>query len=309
MWVRAVASLVSIGAISIGALALATGEHAAGATARHRATVAPTTAANRRAAVRDAKALLQRVVPPAGAVVGSSGTAIGAHARLITLALASAVAYRTWTVPSDPASVSSFVQSHLPPGSTVVSTGSGGSPLTQSVTRSWPPIRGILDDRLLDIEVTPRSDGGTHLYAEAQSQWVVTRPKAERIPAGVREVDITDGWPGRAPFLSRRVRSPATVQKLVRLFNSLGIAQPVGINCPAESLTPMVAIEFRTGATGAPVAEAKVSSSANVSWPASTPGWNCFPISFEVRGRHWPPLVGNVITPLHRLLRLKLGRR
>lgn len=309
MRIRTVSLLVSLGAISIGAFALATGDHAAGAAARHRATVAPTTAANRRAAVGDARQLLQGVVPPAGAVMQSSGTAIGPHARLITLALASAVAYRTWNVPGDPASVSSFVQSHLPPGSTVVTAGYGGSPPTQSVTRSWPPVRGILDDRLLDIEVTPRSDGSTRLYAEAQSEWVVTRPKSEHIPAGVHEVDITDGWPGHAPFLSRRVTRPATVHKLVTLFNSLGIVQPVDINCPAESVTPVVAIAFRTSGTGGPVAEAKVSPSAHFSWPASVPGWNCFAISFSVRGRHWPALVGNVITPIHRLLRVKLGRR
>ncbi|HJS93889.1 MAG TPA: hypothetical protein VJ741_06475 [Solirubrobacteraceae bacterium] len=259
--------------------------------------------------MRDAKSLLQGVVPPAGAVVGSSGMGIGPHARLITLALASAVAYRTWTVPGDPASVSSFVQSHLPPGSTVVTTGSGGSPLTQSVTRSWPPVRGILDDRLLEVAVTARPDGGTRLYAEAQSEWVVTRPKGEHIPAGVREVNITDGWPGHPPFLSRRVTSRATVHKLVTLFNSLGIAQPVDINCPAESVTPVVTIGFRTGRTGAPVAEAKVSSAANLPWPASVPGWNCFSISFTVHGRNWPHLVGNVIAPMHRLLHVRFGRR
>jgi len=308
---RTASWLVSIGAIAVAAFALAPGDRAGGATVAASSSLraAPTTAANRRAAVRDAKQLLQDVVPPAGAVVQSSGTAIGAHARLITLALASAVAYRTWTVPGDPASVSSFVQSHLPTGSTVVTTGSGGSPLTQSVTRSWPPVRGILDDRLLDIEVTARSDGGTRLYAEAQSEWVVTRPKGEHIPAGVREVDITDGWPGHAPFLSRRVTNRATVHKLVTLFNSLEIVQPVGINCPAESVTPVVAIAFRTGQTGRPVAEAKVSSSARFSWPPSVPGWECFAISFSVRGRHWPALVGNVITPMHRLLHVKFGRR
>lgn len=259
--------------------------------------------------MRDAKQLLQGVVPPAGAVVQSSGTATGRHARPLTAALASAVAYHTWTVPEDPASVLSFVQSHLPPGSRIVTTGYGGSPVTQSVIRSWPPVHGILDVRWLEIAVTPRSDGGTRLYAEAQSQWVVARPKDEYIPAGVREVDITDGWPGHEPFLSRRVTGRADVHKLVALFNSLETVQPVAINCPAESVTPIVDVDFRSGATGVTVAEAKVSSDANFSWPASVPGWECFAISFEVRGRSWTPLAGNVITPIHRLLHVKLGRR
>lgn len=292
MLVRNVALLVSVGAIAL---------------VPARGTV-PTTATNRRAAVRDAKQLLAGVVPPDGAVVQSSGTAIGAHGRLITAALASAIAYRTWTVPGDPASVLSFVQSHLPPGSTVVSTGYGGSPVTQSVIRSWRPVHGVLDARWLEVAVTPRSDGDTRLYAEAQSQWVIARPQREYIPAGVREVDITDGWPGHAPFLSRRVTRRATVNKLVKLFNSLELIQPVAVNCPAASATPIVALEFRTGGTGGQIAEAKVSSAADFSWPSNVPGWACFPISFDVRGRSWTPLAGNVITPIHRLLHVKLGR-
>ena len=239
----------------------------------------------------------------------SSGTAVGAHGRLLTAALASAVAYRTWTVPEDPASVLSFVQAHLPPGSSVFSTGFGGTPFTQSVIRSWPAVHGILDSRLLDIEVTERPGGGTRLYAEAQSEWVVTRPQGEHIPGDVREVDITDGWPGHSPFLSRRVRSPASVSKLVGLFNSLGIAQPVFVGCPAESVVPVVTITFRAGGTGETVAQATVDSSANLPWPPSAPGWNCFSIAFTVRGRNWNRLVGNVIAPIQRVLHVKLGRR
>lgn len=268
---------------------------------------APTTASNRRAALRDAKQLLAGVTPPAGAVLQSSGTAIGGQARLLTAALASAVAHRTWIVPSDSASVLSFVQAHLPAGSTVVSR-YGGRPITQSVTRSWPAVPGILDVRWLDIEVTPRPNGDTKLYAESQSQWVITRPRGERVPPGVREVDLTEGWPGQAPFLSRRVSGGSDVRRLVRLFNSLGIVQPVGINCPSESVGPVVEIAFRDGRTGGTVALAKVSPWADFSWPAFVPGWACFAIAFNVHGRDWTPLVGNVITPVAHLLHLKFVR-
>jgi hypothetical protein len=300
---RVVILVASIGAIAIGTVALATS-----ASALHSRGDAPSTASNRRAAVRDANQLLGGVVPPAGAVAGSSGTAIGAHARLLTAALASAVAYRTWIVPDDPASVLSFVQAHLPAGSTVVGTGSAGMALTRSVIRSWPPVHGILDVRWLEIQVSARPDGSTRLYAEAQSQWVIARPKAEHIPAGVGEVDITDGWPGQKPFLSRRLTGRANVHRLVTLFNSLGIAQPVGINCPAERVAPIVEITFRARGAGAAVAQAKVSSTANFSWPPSVPGWECFPVAFSVHGHPSSALVGNVITPLHRLLGVKLRR-
>jgi hypothetical protein len=302
-----VAWLASVAAFSAGMWALETTSRASGSAARSRGD-APTIASNRRAAVHDAEQLRAGVVPPAGAVVQSSGTSIGAHGRLITAAPASAIAYRTWNVRGDPATVLTFVQSHLPPGSTIFSTGSGGLPFTQSVVRSWPPVHGVLDDRLLDLEVSARADGGTRLYADAQSQWVIARPKGEHIPAGVREVDVTDGWPSHEPFLSRRVRSRATVSKLVKLFNSLELVQPVGINCPAESVTPIVTIVFRAGARARPVAQAKVSSAANFSWPASVPGWACFPISFDVGARSWTPLAGNVITPIHSLLHVRLGR-
>jgi hypothetical protein len=305
---RVVALLASIGAISLGALALGTSNRASGSASRQRGS-AGATASNRRAAVRDAKRRLEAVLPPTGAVLRSSGAALGAGAHLLTLAFASAVAYRSWTVPDDPASVLSFVQAHLPAGSSVVSRGAGGPTFTRSVIRSWPPVRGVLDVRWLEIQVTARPGGSTRLYAEAQSQWVIARPEREYIPAGVREVDLTDRWPGHPPFLSRRVTRWADVRELVTLFNSLGILQPVGISCPAEQVVPVVKIGFRTRGGGRAVAQAEVSSSADFSWPASAPGWACLPISFSVRGRNLTPLVGNVITPIERLLHLKLGRR
>jgi hypothetical protein len=272
--------------------------------------VVRTTASNRRAAVRDAEELLLGVVPPAGAVRHSSGTAIGPHARLLTTAFASAVAYSTWIVPEDSVSVLSFVEAHLPAGSKVVSTGYGGpNPDRQSVIRSWPPVDGVLDGRWLEVEVTSRASGGTLLYAESQSQWVVMRPLGEQIPSGVREVDVTSSWPGKPPFLSRRVTNRAKVRTLVALFNSLGVLQPVAINCPAAATSPTVVVAFRTRATNRLVADASVSSVASFSWPANVPGWACFPVTFTVLGRDWSPLVGNVITPIQRLLHVKLGAR
>lgn len=306
---RTAVSLASVVALAVGIWTLQTTNRASGSAALGPQRGAPSTASNRRTAIRDAKQLLRGVVPPAGAVLQSSGTAIGAHAQLLTAALASAVAYRTWTVPGDPASVLSFVEAHLPAGSTVVSSGYGGRPITQSVTRSWPAVPGILDGRWLDIEVTPRPDGGTRLHTEGQSQWVITRPKGERIPAGVREVDITESWPGKAPFLSRRLRRRSDVRRLVTLFNSLGIVQPVAINCPSESAGPVVEIAFRAGRTGRTVALAKVSPWADFSWPTTVPGWACFAIAFNVGGRNWTPLIGNVITPIEHLLHLKFARR
>jgi hypothetical protein len=266
-----------------------------------------TTASNRRAAVRDAKALLLGVVPPAGAVLRSSGT----RAPLLTAAFASAVAYRRWTVPADAQSVLSSVEAHLPPGSKVVVIGYiGPNPSSQLVIRAWPPVEGVLDVRWLEVEVTRRAADRTLLYAESQSQWVLTRPLGERIPSGVREVDVTSGGPGKPPFLSRRVTNRAKVSKLVALFDSLGIVQPVGIGCPEQGTTgATVAVRFRGGTMDRLLAEATVSSAANASWPPDAAGWACYPITFRVDGRDWNPLAGNVITPIQRLLHVKLATR
>ena len=207
-----------------------------------------TTAANRRAAVRDSAQLLLGVVPPPGAVVLSKRSAIGIQRTVpvLTPAFASALASERWSVPGQPGAVLSYVEAHLPLGSKVFSTGSGGpAPAFQSVIRSWAPVGGVLDTRWLEIAVAGRPNGGTNLFAESQSQWVVARPAGERIPAGVTEVDVTEGLPGHPPQLSRTVTAPVSVDRLVTLFNSLGIVQPVAINCPAETVEQIVTVTFR----------------------------------------------------------------
>jgi hypothetical protein len=88
---------------------------------------ARSTAANRRAAIRDSAHLLMGVVPPPGAVVLSKRSAIGIQRTvpLLTTAFASALASERWSVPGQPGAVLSYVEAHLPPGSKVFSTGSG----------------------------------------------------------------------------------------------------------------------------------------------------------------------------------------
>jgi hypothetical protein len=134
-------------------------------------------------------------------------------------------------------------------------------------------------------------------------------PKRERIPPDVQEVDVSSRWPGKPPFFSRRVTSPATVRALVTLFDSLPIVQPGAISCPAESVSPTVALRFLGGTTPRLLALASVSADASFSWPADVPGWACFPIQFNALGHPWTPLVGNAITPIQRLLHVKLAAR
>ena len=106
------AALVGVCSVSAAGMALAAGHGGSSPVAGPRTAVRPVAAAvsstrsNRRAAIRDAGTLLADVVPPAGAVLQSSGTAIGARGdRLLTLATDSAVAYRSWAVAEKPRSV------------------------------------------------------------------------------------------------------------------------------------------------------------------------------------------------------------
>jgi hypothetical protein len=303
MTVRARVACTSIALIAVGLLATAVVAWASGSA----------TASNRQAAIRDSAQLLAGVTPPAGAVVRSKRSAIGSQRRvpLITSAPDSALGSERWNVPGEPATVLAYVESHLPPGSKVSSTGSGGpDPGFQSVIRSWAPVSGVLDTRWLEIEVSSRSGGGTDLFAESQSQWVVTRPANERVPTRVRQIEISEGLPGKTPQLSRTVTSAGKVRKLVALFNSLPIAQSGAINCPAETTAgAVITVTFRGSATGRALAVATVSPQSDLSWPVSVPGWSCFSTGFSVGGHSSDPLVGNVIRPMDQLLNVRLQRR
>jgi hypothetical protein len=269
-----------------------------------------TTAAHRRSAVRDAMHLLAGVMPPSGAALLERRSAIGVQRRipLITASFASALDSERWSVPERPSAVLSYVVSHLPPGSKLVSKGSSGpNPVTQSVIRSWAPVGGVLDTRFLSIEVTGHASGRTLLAAESQSQWVIVRPAQERVPAAVTEVKITDGLPGHPPRLTRIVTARRTVRRLLELFNGLGIVQPGSINCPAvPTAEPVVTVTFRAAAAARALASASVNPGANFSWPDSVPGWACFPITFSAEGHRYRPLIGNVISPIDRLLHVRL---
>jgi hypothetical protein len=134
-----------------------------------------------------------------------------------------------------------------------------------------------------------------------------TRTRAH--PAGVTEVDVTEGLPGHPLQLSRTVTAPANVHRLVALFNSLGIVQPVAINCPAGTAEPIVTVTFRSRPNGWALAAATVDSIADFSWPVSLPGWACYSIGFTVARHTSDSLIGNVIMPLDHALHVRLERR
>lgn len=271
----------------------------------------PATAAHKRAAIADSKRLLAGVVAPSGAVVRSSGTGTGPHSKLLTAAFASAVAYRTWTVSRTPSVVLSHVVARLPAPSKLVGSGSGGpDPRSVSRTYQWPAVAGVLGLRQLQLTVTSRAGGGTLLSAKSQSQWLVARARSERIPAEVHDIQVTDGVPGRAPFVSRHVTNQAKVHALVALIDSLPIVQPGAVHCPSETVgAPVVTVAFRGGAGDHTLARARVSPSADVSFPTYLVGWSCVATRLEIAGHTQPALAGDVIRPIQRLLQIEQLRR
>jgi hypothetical protein len=273
------------------------------------ARVSASTRAHRRAAIADARRLLAGVVAPSGAVVRSSSSGIGPHTLLLTSVLNSAIDRRSWTVPEDSSAVLAFVTAHLPPGSKVESSGSGGPQPSQFVTHAWPAVPGVLGVRWVQIQVTATSTDQTLLSAVAQSQWIVTRSAAQRIGPGVRAITITSRVPRKPPFLTVTLTDRRHVRALVTLLNSLPLIQPAEINCPAERTDqPIVTVTFTRTAGGRPPARAQVSSAANASWPPTTAGWECFATGLRLGDGRRAALAGNVIGPLQRMLGVSLAK-
>jgi hypothetical protein len=268
-----------------------------------------TTASNRARARTDAQRLLALVRVPAGSVLAATphDTGFEQVQRFIGV-LASATASRTWIVHGSVNRLLRYVVAHLRPGSKLESSGSGGSPGSVAVSqiRYWPPVRGVLDGRWLQIEAYTHG-GHTYLTARTESQWVVAREANERIPASVTQITVSVANARGQRMHQMTVTKPRVVRRIVGLYNSLGVVQPAIImGCPPEP-AGVLTLRFYTSPTNV-IATASSSTAADPHWPASAPAWACFPISIRLLARRrYPSLSGSVITPLGRLLHTKLN--
>lgn len=265
----------------------------------------PTTASNRVAAVADVHALLAMVQVPSGSRLATAPRD-DEHEQLRDFigVSASATASRTWIVHGDVRHLLSYVVSHLHPGSKWFGSGRGGSQPDVSQIRSWPPVRGVLDGRWLQVQAYaygPR----TYLTAQAQSQWVITRAAREQIPSNVTRITITVSNADGHRVHELTVTKSGIVDRVVGLYNSLGVIQPATIlGCPPE-LPGVLMLSFY-GSSAKVLATASSSMLASAHWPASAAAWACFPITIRLAGRGYPSLSGNVISPLQELLHTKL---
>jgi hypothetical protein len=244
----------------------------------------PTTAANHAAARREAPALLARVVLPAGAVRVARGPLRSAWAKPGLRDLVDV--HRTWSVTEPIADVRKFVRTHPAAGSRLTAWGTGGLEFDLAGTRR-------LYARSLMVGLRALAGGETAVRVDAQVAWRVLRSAAERVPAGVREVEVSK------PSGTRRVTAARKVREIVRWFDALPVVQPtVGfISCPAMFPgRPAVTVQFR-GARGAVLVSAR-------SPGVETCGES---IDIRVRGRREPALMtGAFLVRLQRVVEMRL---
>lgn len=269
--------------------------------------------ANHAAAQRDAAGLLARVILPPAAMptseepAGDDGALSGPP---VTQAGVKVVdRHRWWTIPEPVSKVYGFVRSHVPP-SAKLSTWSGppgsvGAPAASFAAYAFPPGIGYLPMRELAVAVVGLPGGSTGVRADAQVQWIIPRPRGERIPTRARIVEVAVARPAAAALVTRIVTDRRRVRRIAGLIDRLQTVQPEAINCPSfPTNAPVVTFTFRA-ATGGPVL-------ADASEPAyaTEPTTPCDPMTITIQGRRWTPLLGgaSVVHAAQEMLRIKLQR-
>ena len=266
------------------------------------ALAAPTTASNRRAARRDAPALVKALVLPPGAMP-SATEPVGDHhllkpQRLLEADFANVTAHAWWVVPGSESAAFSFFTSHVPLGAKQTGSGSLVNVKTgiesQFVMYQWPSRPRVLGNRELDVTVAALPNGSTGVLAESQTDWVVTRPRSERVPAGVHEIDVTSvKWNGPTT-VSLRVTDTRQIHQLTKLIDAMPIVQPVAISCFSLGYrgARTITLTFRAALGGPTLAKAVYTDWANGNGVPWNPSSQCVPIDFYVGGKRQTPLIG-----------------
>jgi hypothetical protein len=208
-------------------------------------------------------------------------------------------AHQWWKVHGEAGRVLAYVTSHLPRGARWFMTESGG-PAPESRTESYklPPVAGVLSERVLSVSVVQLTSTTTWVRTDGEAVWIVPRPAGEKVPSGVHEIGITSAYPGKSAIATLSVTDPAKVEQIVLWINELGIGQPRTINCPVLG-GPTVTFAFH-GAGGGLLARASGMDFEGTSG-------ECNPISFSIRARPEPALIGgNFFGRVQRLLGVNL---
>ncbi|HWE33599.1 MAG TPA: hypothetical protein VG410_08950 [Solirubrobacteraceae bacterium] len=242
---------------------------------------------NHRAAQRDVRQLLEKVVPPAGATVVSRNPSpwkwfTEPQMRPVTTALVDVD--RFWRVANErPGAVLAWFQAHPPAGSSRGGSGSASGPgyTSDSLVFQFPSISGAISSRQLVVSIAAARGGGTAVRVDAEDVWFVPRPKRERVPAGVAAIELVDHKfnfrTGNTSTSSQTVTDAARVAKIVADVNALPPGQPGVEACPAD-VGPNVALKFYDVPGGPIVAE------------ADADGSGCGTVAFKLAGRTAPYL-------------------
>lgn len=263
--------------------------------------LAATTAANKRAAQRQAPALLASLQLPVGAVAVSRDPSAG---RLLATAPSAAATanvvdlHRFWVVPGDPASVLAWFRAHPPGGSQANLNGESATPrgLATAWSGFWSgPATSSLSDRELIVTVARAPSGGTAVRADAQVVWVTARPSWEQVPRGARVVTVTSRRLGRETSNPVTVTG-ATFAEIAKRVDALPAAQPGAVACPIDS-GRLVLLVFRHDRSGPALATVVADTSG------------CGGVSFRLGNRLAPTLSGGpgLVKELQLLLHTRLG--
>lgn len=263
-------------------------------------------AANRTAARRDADSRLAKVVLPPGATrLTSEPSGDNGYLKpqpVLEGDMANVVASQWWQVPATPSEVTEFVKAHPPAGarqSGTSTTQNGNGASAVSVSFRWPPVPGVLGDRMLTLTATMLRSGDSGVLLESQSDWVVLRASSERIPAAVRRIQVTSAVLGRrVPSIAFSVTRRSWIRATLRLINSMPVAQPVTYVCPAETDPRVITMTFQR-ANGAALAVLTY-----MDWrPWLSPSIACKTVGLTIAGRRQRPLLGgNFLLTLTKLL-------
>jgi hypothetical protein len=260
---------------------------------------------NLQAARRDARRLLAKVSLPAGAVVAAEDPSSGhALAKVETYPVTPALidVRRFWVVPEAPGPLIAWLRGHRPAGSTLNETEGPGCCTPEleatSLGFEFPAVAGVLESRELLVTVANAPGGKAAVRADAQDIYWVPRPRWEKVPAGVHQLDLRvvrlNEFTGKTSTSNYTVSAARTISRIVSMVDALPAGQPGTEACPAD-VGPTVTVEFLPAEGRVPLATVVADGSG------------CGGVSFTLRGKSAPGLSGGPAFDqrLGRMLRFK----
>lgn len=194
-------------------------------------------------ALKGAEVLLAKLRIPAGSAQVSSDPTpdhrLGGQPATYPMILETVEAYTFWRVPKSPDQTVAWLEANRLEESTVIESGSTDAtpprapselqPREVAVTNSMGrevifslPTQHEKTRRVwLEAYVVPLKTNESALRVSAVVEWILPRPRVERIPAGVQTVSVKLRDPEHHLAIARTFRSPATVLDILQAIEGL----------------------------------------------------------------------------------------